>query len=119
VTPDEFRTELAALGFSQRGFAAFTGSNERTVRRWALGEQDIPPWVTVISRHMMWWRPINTVPDETKLILAWNGEYVGEAFRGNGRWIIASLFSAPHPEPTHWMPLPAPPVLTSSGPGQR
>jgi DNA-binding transcriptional regulator YiaG len=51
VTPDEFRAALAALGFSQRGFAAYTGSNERSVRRWALGEQDIPPWVPVLLRE--------------------------------------------------------------------
>jgi hypothetical protein len=48
VTADEFRDALAALGHTQRGFAAFTGSNDRTVRRWALGEQDIPPWVPVM-----------------------------------------------------------------------
>ncbi len=41
---------LAALGYMQRGFAAFTGSNERTVRRWALGEQDIPSWAPVLPR---------------------------------------------------------------------
>ena len=50
MTPEEFRAALAALGFSQRGFAAHTGSNERSVRRWALGEQDIPRWVPVLLR---------------------------------------------------------------------
>jgi DNA-binding transcriptional regulator YiaG len=50
MTADEFRGVLAALGMSQRGFAAYTGANERTVRRWALGEQDIPPWVPVLIR---------------------------------------------------------------------
>jgi len=50
MTADEFREAIAALGQSQRGFAAYTGSNERTVRRWALGEQDIPPWVPVLIR---------------------------------------------------------------------
>jgi transcriptional regulator with XRE-family HTH domain len=50
MTAAEFRAAIAALGYSQRGFATYTGSNERTVRRWALGEQDIPPWVPVLLR---------------------------------------------------------------------
>ena len=45
MTPTDFCRRIAALGYSQRGFAAYVGANERTVRRWALGEQDIPPWV--------------------------------------------------------------------------
>jgi transcriptional regulator with XRE-family HTH domain len=53
VIAAEFRAGLAALGMTQRGFAAFTGSNERTVRRWASGEQDIPPWVPVMLRLML------------------------------------------------------------------
>jgi transcriptional regulator with XRE-family HTH domain len=113
VTSAEFRTELAKLGISQRRFATYTGSNERTVRRWALGDQDIPPWVPVILRDTIWWRPIDTVPAETNLILGWNGEQVGEAFRGVGRWFMTNSCSGPHPEPTHWMPLPGPPVLTA------
>ncbi|HEY3848373.1 MAG TPA: hypothetical protein VGL95_14800 [Acetobacteraceae bacterium] len=50
MTPAEFREALAEVGFSQRGFATYTGSNERSVRRWALGEQDIPHWVPVLLR---------------------------------------------------------------------
>jgi transcriptional regulator with XRE-family HTH domain len=52
LTAAEFRAALAEVGYSQRGFASFTGSNERTVRRWALGEQRIPPWVPVMLRLM-------------------------------------------------------------------
>lgn len=48
MTAPEFCRRISALGYSQRGFAAYVGANERTVRRWALGEQDIPPWVSVI-----------------------------------------------------------------------
>jgi DNA-binding transcriptional regulator YiaG len=48
VTAGEFRQRIAALGYSQRGFAGFVGANERTVRRWAEGEQDIPPRVAVM-----------------------------------------------------------------------
>jgi DNA-binding transcriptional regulator YiaG len=48
MTTTEFRAALATLGYSLRGFAAYVGANERTVRRWALGEQDIPAWVPVL-----------------------------------------------------------------------
>ena len=48
MTASDLGQRLAALGYSQRGFAAFIQANERTVRRWALGEQDIPPWVGVM-----------------------------------------------------------------------
>jgi hypothetical protein len=58
----------------------------------------------------MWWRPIDTVPDDAKSILGWNGEEVGQAVRGDGRWIMINHFMESHPEPTHWMPLPDPPV---------
>ena len=48
MTAPDFRRRIAALGYSQRGFAAYVGANERTVRRWAEGEQDIPQWVSVM-----------------------------------------------------------------------
>ena len=48
MTPAEFCRRIAALGYSQRSFAAYVGANERTGRRWALGEQDIPPWVSAM-----------------------------------------------------------------------
>jgi DNA-binding transcriptional regulator YiaG len=48
VTASAFRRRLAALGLSQRGFARHVGANERTVRRWIAGEQDIPPWVALV-----------------------------------------------------------------------
>jgi DNA-binding transcriptional regulator YiaG len=48
MTADEFRRRIAALGFNQRGFAAYVGANERTVRRWADEDQDIPRWVPVM-----------------------------------------------------------------------
>jgi hypothetical protein len=111
MTLDEFRAELARLGISQHSFAAYMDSNERTVRHWALGEQDIPSWLAVILRNAR--RPIDTVPDKTDIILGWNGEKADTAFRGGGRWIMTSLFMGRHPEPTHWMPRPEPPALTA------
>jgi DNA-binding transcriptional regulator YiaG len=48
MTAAELRAALARVGHSQRGFAAYTGVNERTVRRWIDGEQDVPKWVGVM-----------------------------------------------------------------------
>ena len=50
MTPTEFTAALARLGFTGRAFAAFVGAHERSVRRWAGGTQDIPPWVPVMLR---------------------------------------------------------------------
>ena len=48
MTPTEFRTSLASLGYSQRGFAAYVEMDERTVRRWALGELPVPRAVVLL-----------------------------------------------------------------------
>ena len=48
MLPNDFRNDLKAAGMSLQGFARYTGANERTVRRWATGDQDIPPWVPVM-----------------------------------------------------------------------
>lgn len=52
ITAHEFREGLARLDMSLREFARYTGADERTVRRWAGGEQDIPPWVPVMLELM-------------------------------------------------------------------
>ena len=52
LTAAEFRNRIAALGYTQRGFAAYLGANERTIRRWAEDSHAIPPWVSVILNLM-------------------------------------------------------------------
>lgn len=42
MTPAEFRHTIKSLGLSQVGAASFLGVNDRTVRRWILGEVEIP-----------------------------------------------------------------------------
>ena len=42
MTANQFRATLARLGLSQRGASRLFNVNERTVRRWALGEGSIP-----------------------------------------------------------------------------
>lgn len=53
MTPDRFRECLAALDWSQRGFAALVRVDERQVRRWAAGAT-IPPaiaaWLEMLAR---------------------------------------------------------------------
>lgn len=43
-----FRAELSLLRMTQRGFAAAIGVNERTVRRWASGELELPKWAMLL-----------------------------------------------------------------------
>ena len=43
MTADQYRNALAALDLSQVGAARLLGVDERTSRRWANGERDIPP----------------------------------------------------------------------------
>lgn len=52
MTAEAFRAALAEIGYGVREFAAFTGANPRTVRRWADGELDIAPWVPVMIALM-------------------------------------------------------------------
>ena len=42
MTANQFRATLARLGLPQRGASRLFNVNERTVRRWALGEGSIP-----------------------------------------------------------------------------
>jgi hypothetical protein len=53
MTPGDFGASLAILGYTQRGFANYTGANERTVRRWIAGELDIPGWVPRMLQLML------------------------------------------------------------------
>lgn len=48
MTAPDFRSTLAALDHTQRSFAAYVGVDERSVGRWARGDQAIPKWVAVM-----------------------------------------------------------------------
>ncbi len=66
MTSTAFRSALARLQMTQRAFAAYCGSDERTVRRWAKGDQDIPRWVPVMVGLMERGRVpmvVNAYPD--------------------------------------------------------
>ena len=53
MTAQQFRDALAALDLTQVGAADLFGVNERTARRWASGEQDIPQPVALALRLMV------------------------------------------------------------------
>jgi hypothetical protein len=52
----DFLAQILKLGYgadhekATERFAAYTGVNERTVRRWLAGDLDIPNWVPVLLR---------------------------------------------------------------------
>lgn len=52
MTPEQFREAIAALGFNQIEAASALEVDARTVRRWALGEREIPGPVRVALRCM-------------------------------------------------------------------
>ena len=53
MTPDEYRAALEALGLTQGGGARLLGVDERTSRRWANGERDVPPPVQRFLRFLI------------------------------------------------------------------
>jgi DNA-binding transcriptional regulator YiaG len=50
MSADQFRAALAGLGMTQAGFARVALVDARTVRRWALGERDVPGPVVALLR---------------------------------------------------------------------
>lgn len=53
MTPDEYREALEALGLTQVGGARLLGVDERTSRRWACGERDVPPPAQRFLRYLI------------------------------------------------------------------
>lgn len=55
MTPTRFRECLDALRWSQRGLADILNTHQTTVRRWATGQQPIPPnvqeWLEELSEE--------------------------------------------------------------------
>jgi len=53
VTPDEYRETIERLGLSQIAAAKLLGVDDRTSRRWACGERDIPPPAERFLRYLI------------------------------------------------------------------
>ncbi|KXV33117.1 hypothetical protein AD940_14340 [Gluconobacter thailandicus] len=52
MTPTELRECLDALRWSQRGLASALGCDERTARRWAAGQAEVPGGVAEWLRRL-------------------------------------------------------------------
>jgi DNA-binding transcriptional regulator YiaG len=53
VTANQFRSALDRLGLSQLGAARLFDANDRTVRRWAIGERSVPVGVAMMLRLLL------------------------------------------------------------------
>lgn len=53
MTPTQYRATIEALGLSLTGAAQLLGVNERTCRRWADGEYDVPEPVAMLLRLLI------------------------------------------------------------------
>lgn len=53
MTSDEYRAALEVLELTQSGAARLLGVDDRTSRRWACGERDIPPPAQRFLRYLI------------------------------------------------------------------
>jgi len=53
MTPDEYRVAIEQLGLSQIAAARLLGVDERTSRRWACGEREVPPPAQRFLRYLI------------------------------------------------------------------
>lgn len=53
MTPTEFKTIIAKLGFSQEAAGEWLGVSRRQGQRWAAGDREIPKSVGMLLRVMM------------------------------------------------------------------
>jgi transcriptional regulator with XRE-family HTH domain len=47
LSPEQFQSRLADLGWKPLTFARVFGVRENTIKRWLSGENTVPPWVHV------------------------------------------------------------------------
>lgn len=53
MSPDEYRDALSTLALTQAAGARLLGVDERTSRRWATGERDVPPPAQRFLRYLI------------------------------------------------------------------
>lgn len=53
MTPRQFNIALGLIGSSQLAFAKVIKVNARTIRRWALGEAEVPTAVAMLLNLML------------------------------------------------------------------
>jgi hypothetical protein len=52
ITAEQFRSELDHHGITVAGFARLWCQNLTRVKRWANGQEDIPPWIPIALTAM-------------------------------------------------------------------
>jgi DNA-binding transcriptional regulator YiaG len=63
MTPKQYADAIERLGLSQRAAGAFLGVDERTSRRWVLGESAIPESAAKLLRLMV---RLKITPEDVK-----------------------------------------------------
>ena len=53
MNPQQYRAAIETLGLSQVAAAKLLGVDERTSRRWACGERDVPPPAVRFLRYLI------------------------------------------------------------------
>jgi DNA-binding transcriptional regulator YiaG len=53
MTPDQYRAAIEQLGLTQVAAAKLLGVDERTSRRWATGERDVPAPAARFLRYLI------------------------------------------------------------------
>ena len=65
------------------------------------------------------WQPIETAPKDGSRFLFWNGDVVCVGLYVNQKFFVAQGYPYTGiPAPTHWMPLPEPPMRVGGGMAQ-
>ncbi len=86
MTPDEFKSAIETLGYSQVSISRLFGVNDRTGRRWASGDVPIPEAAATSLRLMLM---SGLTPDVMGLILAKRiGREFGQPDEIQYRWIL-------------------------------
>jgi hypothetical protein len=63
MTPNQYRTAIAALGLSQERAGVWLGVGKRTSQGWALGEYPVPEPVAMLLRLVT---KLKLTPEEVK-----------------------------------------------------
>jgi DNA-binding transcriptional regulator YiaG len=71
MTHEQFRSAIEELGLSQVAVARLLGVNDRTARRWAAGDLDIPQPVEIVLSLMI---EYEITPDDVAALIG-AGEY--------------------------------------------
>ncbi|WMW56247.1 hypothetical protein RE411_03440 [Agrobacterium pusense] len=92
MTPEEFKTTIHELGYSQVAISRLFGVNDRTGRRWALGEVPIPEAVSTCLALMML---SGLTPEVMAFIIAKRvGNEFGQQDEVQFRWILPKFDGA-------------------------